>query len=729
MLEEIVMQESNGMNLFDLSGLSVLSSEKSGIDHKIRCHWVNYVGDSFEDPMHLFEDFHEIKVISFSFNFGFVARIASKFKHAQIVLGAEFTAARMNTALAKQASYILANADEIRLSMHRNKRFAKRVLEGEVEVRYPVAMIDHRKLYLLKANNGSTRVIMPSANISARAWICFNQIENYVVCDDPAAYEAYSREFDTIWDISESVVPNARVSDEIMKADKDELPDRDILGEETQLYDVAKDNPLIESAEKSAVDTAIVVREVDDPDVRLEIVQYTKDVEQLEGVHHNILKEIRLKESKNHSIKIVPETIKKYLFQAKKASMKIMNVEKRSEQYPRMVVDYATGEVFLNSEKMYLNPSVDAVKTDARELLSVFANFDNFVGRVRQAKINHFKLMNALFCSPFNAKLRCAAYLRDIDTSGLPLYILLNSPANCGKTFMVKYFLKMMTGKKNLVYRYTDVKSDSLKAFFSEGPFQHKGVPIFIDEVMSTFKISFGGLIRTVEDCEEKVRELQPLTVFASNAVSDPDTALRKRMVFLTFDIGLPSEISPREFRAEGKHLINRIGTSFYAKYLSYMIPYVAGELTKIETGEGLTDKYAPELMKKSSEIILQIIKECGLDIPDYMTVLSWDVDYADNSRSVYIEVIEKLINLYKTERNMFDVDKKYVTISLSNDREGKKLVSNCVNLLPKEIQAELIPDAHYAKIRLNREDLEHHFGFQLDSGLLDIIRKIFKRE
>ena len=723
------MQESNGMNLFDERELSVLANEKSGIDHKIRCYWVNYIENTFEDPMRLFEDFHEIKVISFSFNFGFVARIASKFKHAQIVLGAEFTAARMNEALARQASYILANADEIRLSMQRNKRFAKRVLEGEVEVRYPDAMIDHRKLYLLKADDGTTRVIMPSANISARAWVGFNQLENFVVCDDPAAYEAYNQEFDTVWAISQPVVPNARVTDEILKGDKEELPDRDTLDEETQLYDVAKDNPIIESAEKSAVDTVIVVREVDDPDVKVEIIQYTKDLEQLEGFHHNILKEIRLKESKNHAIKLVPDTIKKFLFHAKKASMKTLSVEKRSEKYPRMVVDYATGDVFLDSEKMDLNPSDEAVKQDAGELLSVFANFDLFVGRVRQAKINHFKLMNALFCSPFNAKLRCAAYLRDIDTSGLPLYILLNSPANCGKTFMVKYFLKMMTGRKNLSYRYTDVKSESLKAFFSEGPVQHKGVPIFIDEVMSTFKISFGGLIRTAEDCEEKVRELQPLTVFASNTVSDPDTALRKRMVFLTFAIGLPSEIYPREFKAKGRQLINRIGTAFYAKYLSYMVPYVAGELTKIETGEGLTDKYAPELMKKSSEIILQIIKECGLDIPDYMSVLSWDVDYADNSRSVYIEEIEKLSDLYKTERNLFDVGKKYVTISLSNDKAGQKLVSNWVNLLPKEIQAELIPDVHYAKIRLNREELERHLGFQLDPGIIAKIRNIIKRD
>ena len=85
------------------------------------------------------------------------------------------------------------------------------------------------------------------------------------------------------------------------------------------------------------------------------------------------------------------------------------------------------------------------------------------------------------------------------------------------------------------------------------------------------------------------------------------------------------------------------------------------------------------------------------------------------------------MIDLYQTERNLFDVGKKYVTISLRNDKAGQELVSNWVNLFPMEIQAELIPDIHYAKIRLNREALEYHLGFQLDSSLFAKIRKVIR--
>lgn len=153
------------------------------------------------------------------------------------------------------------------------------------------------------------------------------------------------------------------------------------------------------------------------------------------------------------------------------------------------------------------------------------------------------------------------------------------------------------------------------------------------------------------------------------------------------------------------------------------MLPYVAGELNKLDTGEGLTDKYSPELMQKSSEIIIQIVKEYGFDVPDYMKVLTWDTDYADNSRSVYTEELDRMIELYKTEEKLFYIDEKYVTICLSNDKTGQKMVSNWVSLLPREIQAEKLPDANNAKIRMNRTELEHHLekhqpGFRFDTGI-----------
>jgi hypothetical protein len=81
------------------------------------------------------------------------------------------------------------------------------------------------------------------------------------------------------------------------------------------------------------------------------------------------------------------------------------------------------------------------------------------------------------------------------------------------------------------------------------------------------------------------------------------------------------------------------------------------------------------------------------------------------------------MIELYKTEKKLFYIDEKYVTICLSNDKTGQKMVSNWVSLLPREIQAEKLPDANNAKIRMNRAELEHHLakhqpGFRFDTGI-----------
>ena len=709
------------INLFG-DGVEVVSRNEGVNNDKIRCHWVKYDNTTFEEPLSLFDGYQDLKVISFSYNFGFVARITEKFEHAQIILGADFVASRFNQTLAKQAeetlATMMATADKLRLSLHRNKKLAKRVIEEDVEIRFPPMLIDHRKVYLLKADDGRKRVITPSANISARAWLGFSQMENFIVSDDPLFYDACIESFETAWEMSEPVVPNARVTKEVTEKPMEDLPDKDVAGEETEQYSVKDDNPIIENAQKSSIEKAIIVREADDPEVKIEIIENNKDMETLKKYHTEIIKELKLA-SKNNVIQIVPSMIKKYLFKANKLSMKKITFEKKSAEYPKLVADYSSNTIELDKQKLNLSPNDEEVRQDIKEFLSVFSNFDNFFGQIKQAKFNYYKLMVALFSSPFNARLRCAAYQRDIGTSGLPLYILLNSPkSNCGKTFMVQYFLKMMTGKKRLGYKFDKVKSNELAAFQSSDKVLHKGIPIFIDEITSSFKIAFAGMIRTVDSCEIEQRELQPLTVFASNVISDPDETLRKRMVFMNFDIGLPSTITPREMETNGKQLMNRIGTAFYRKYLFYMLPYVVGEVDRIETGEGLTDKYSPELVKKSSEIIIQIIRDYGFEIPDYMRVVSYDEDYGPNSRSVYAEELEKMIHLYQTERNLFNIDEKYVTICLSNEKTGSKMISNWVSLLPGEINAEKIPDTNSVKIRMNRKELEEHIGFKFETGL-----------
>ena len=707
-------------SLFNEPEIKVVS-RNDNID-KIHCHYFKYEKDTYEEPLSLFDGFDDLKVISFSYNYKFVAKISEKFEHAEIILGAQFMATKMNMETANQLSEVLSQADVLRKYLSGNEILAKRIIDNEVEVRYPEGLIDHRKLYLLKADDGRTRVIFPSANASERAWTKFSQIESFQISDDPIAYDKYLAEFETAWELSTTIVPTAKMVEKINNKSIDELVDNGFNADID--YDSLNDNPILEKVSNCKVDTAVVLYETKDINEKREILLFNKDVECFKENKEEILKNIKLS-AKDGIIRFVPNIIKKMETNNKKISLKKVDIVQKSVNYPRLIVDYAKEEILSDGKVLDLNPSDEEVKSDIEEFLNIFA-FNGFIGKIRQAQENYFKLMNAMFSSPFNAKLRCTAFLKDIDSSALPLYILLNSPANCGKTFMVEYFLKMMTGKKKVGYKFDTVNKPMLDAFQSDEKVLHKGIPIFIDEVTSAFKSSMGGLIRCVESCEQNCREFQPMTIFASNFVSDPDEALRKRMVFLSFNIAIPSRIDKQEFKQEGRSCLNRIGTAFYRKYLSYMLPYVIGELNKIETGEGLDTKYYPELMKKSSEIIISILKEYGFKMPNYMKELSWSNDFADNSRSVYTDELEKIYDLYEKEKSLFTIDNKYVVICLSNDKPGQKMVANWVSLLPREIEAEKIPDAKFQKIRMNRKELEQHLGVRFETSIFDKIKNMF---
>ena len=104
--------------------------------------------------------------------------------------------------------------------------------------------------------------------------------------------------------------------------------------------------------------------------------------------------------------------------------------------------------MLLSGKEVDLHPSREDVENDIHGLLSLFEKYNFFVGTdLGKQKDIYYKLLNAMFASPFFARLRCEATLIDKGTTSLPLYLLISSShASTGKTFFVKAILKMMTG-------------------------------------------------------------------------------------------------------------------------------------------------------------------------------------------------------------------------------------------------------------------------------------------
>ena len=70
------------------------------------------------------------------------------------------------------------------------------IAKGDLNLRTSNYILDHRKIYLLKSDDGRTRVIKASANMSGRAWNG-EHIEHYEYDDTPFCYEEYEKDFET----------------------------------------------------------------------------------------------------------------------------------------------------------------------------------------------------------------------------------------------------------------------------------------------------------------------------------------------------------------------------------------------------------------------------------------------------------------------------------------------------------------------------------------------------
>lgn len=708
----------NMMDLFGDAGITVVdtSSCKDTNDNKVRCYAMNFKEMVFQDPLDLFDgDYTDLKIITFSFDFDFASKLSNKFKDVEIIVGAEFLSSQINKDIADRAAYLFANADTVKTSVYRNQKFAKRVMDGNIKVLCPKIMYDHRKLYLLKADDGRVRTIFPSANLSGVAWNVNHHIENYMFCDDIECYDYFLEEFRTIQSLSASVILDANISESDTEFDE-------------KKYDPSKENPIIENA-KQFVDTAIVVQKVENPETKITLIKHVEDLEAFEAKHKEYLNGVGLKENKDAFVTITAKKIQKYETNAEKIRLSKVTVEEKKEAYPALDINYTDKNAFLNEEMLDLSPSDEEVKSDISELLGAFANYDRFVDDVFEAKRNHYKMLVAMFSSVFNARVRCTAKVKNIKgLSALPLYMLLNSSADSGKTFMVELGLKMMTGRDENGYKYESM--DNMKNVQSKGDalavyqLTFHGIPIFIDEVDGNFSKSFGKMIKSPQTCEENMLQDQPMVIFASNDVPAPKKELRKRMIYLTYNIRFSSKDTRREYETLGGHIIHRMGTAFYRKYLSMMIPYVAAELDKIETGVGLSDKYSPELIQRSSEIFIDIIRQYGFDVPDYMSVLTWDKDYADNSQSVSSGALKEIKEYYRSDSKMFIIEEKYVTICLDKDT-GKKTCDKWATSLPNDACAKIIPSADASKIRIKRKELEEMLHLKFDTGLRAKIKNL----
>lgn len=683
------------MTLNDLcrNSFSVLDGgNRTCSEEQIKCFKTRLETVEYMDIMCLFHGFTTIKAITFSYDIGFIEKIMHNFSYGEIILGAGFLVEK-DTKLNELIAEVCANAQEAGKAVRAHKFLADMFAAQNIVLKTPAFLLDHRKIYLLKADDGRTRVITSSANMSPRAWNG-SQMEFYTYDDSAYCYDEYEKDFETAWELSE------------------EIP--------LSVLSSKKENDLIEGNAflKKIKDTGrtVVLKQPEDP-VKTDHIKYCIDHEKLKEDYKTVLKNSQPRQGEGF-IELLPRTVE--IISRNQRNIRLRETKSdKSANYPAMDIDIDHQQISVSKNIIDLSPDPKEVLADIRILLRIFDNFTRFVGNTEELQGTYYKLMNMVFSSPFHAKLRCAANMKEIDTSCLPLFLLISSTsANCGKTFMISALLKMMTGIKQDPFNAANVRKDDIRVIME----RYSGTPVFVDELNNRHMAIFKDIIKNVGDCEENFREKQPLIIFASNDVLEPDEILRKRMVFLRVNGGLPSSIDQNAYKSMGNATIKNIGTGFYREYLRRMLPKIQNELNYILYSDVRPDYY-PDLMKLSSDTILSILHEAGVTTPDYMVPLTWNGDYSPQAKYIGDHAIKEIEAMYKSNRSAFEINKNDIVIHMGTDKYSMKKAESWKNTLPPELMPGYTATREGCILTINRDALESRIGYRLGK-----LSQIFRR-
>lgn len=683
---------SEQLDLFGQSNTTAETSQLNLLDEspkgQLKCYRTALQEVKYLDVEGLFSGFDSLKAITFSYDVGFIAEIMGYFSTGDILIGADFLP-RKDRELTKLLADALTEAQLAARSVGKHETLKNKVANGLLRLRASQAIMDHRKLYLLKAQDGRTRVIFTSANMSGAAFNGSHR-EAYSYDDTPLAYKKFSEDFKAAW------------------AEGTELPEEVLSAEKKD--DAMESNPIIKKVQETG--TAMVLKlPQEPPEIKRQITTYVMEKDKLKEAANVVVRGLRLKE-KNGLVAISPKDVKKMdmnLRQYRQAQkLKLEHIEKT---YPKLTFDYGAEKMFLDGVEMKLRPSEDEVRQDIDELLEIFGNFNSFITDNHQRlQENHFKLLNAMFSSPFHAKLRCEAAVNGIPTSSLPLFLILNSAgANSGKSFMVKLVQKMMTGGDLPEFAPKDCGSDIIKGIQEE----YKGTPVFIDEINGLYMKNREADIKTDTQCENNLREGQPMLIFASNDVADPHEAIRKRAIFILMEARLPSSIDKSAYDAQGTALKKRMGTALYREYVRRMLEKITALIDFMRDDQHRPDNWYPDIMEKSSQTLLEILQDYHYTCPPYMRVFTWNDDYSPNAKSISIDAMEKIQELYKHHKECFRLDKDSVIITLGSDKSSKNLCKSLAHVLPSEIQCRFTDSRDMVSVTMRRKELEKRMDFR----------------
>ena len=622
----------------------------------------------------LFSGFDQLYAITYSSGLGFVCKLLDHFEQAEIIFGCEDV---LDYSMQSIMAYQCRLIERMRNEPYR--KLSDRVENGTLHLYVARNVLSHEKIYLLSAKNGRKRVVMGSANMSASAFEG-RQRENICYMDGDEAFDWYMECYQTLKEKStDEIVKNA-----ILFADD---------GEHLEELPIAK----TVRAKK-----ALVIQTVSEE--QKEEVRFALDVKGLAAK----FKPCVPKPDKKGKLMLSPDKVR--IIRKRMVESKTLEKEQRSE-YPQLDVEPDEGCVTLNDQRLDLTPPKVEIEKDVELFLRYMDGYKKFHGDHIGIQLRYYEFANWFFCSPFMACMRDMAVRYNQNTLPYPVFGLVYGQSKAGKTSFLETLLKMMIGQKTKISApdFTRSSIDSLKQTVH-------GAPIIVDDLTNTRFNQHA--IETIKNDDfgiaEHLTNYPAVVISANEDVKAVAPEVIRRTVICRVQAGLTNTevMSSNIVRTVQRE----IGTAFYREYLRRMLEIVPELLELMKNDE---QDSAPDILKASSQILMDIFKEYGpAELPEYIRTLSLEDYFSEKVTGSY--AIKTIRDAWKTSRNSFEIYPR--TNELCYNAGATYEADRILKELPETLEVRKSRDC----LMMNLEEAQNFFGISFKKPLIPWLSKFF---
>ena len=662
----MINNNSHNLSFFDMDE----TKESFNGNSKLDVVKMEYIGVESIDWKDLFFGFDKLYAITFSSGLNFVYRLLNMFEYSEVIFGCESVISyNMSEIIAYQNNLI----EKMRERANESKiNLLNKIDSGKTKFYVARKQISHEKIYLLEANDGRKRVVMGSANMSYNAF-GGRQRENICYVDGEQAYEWYKNIFESLKENSTDEITYKAMDIADAGENIDSLP----IAESVKAKKVLALEPDKEKADE---------------------INFILDTQNLAKTLTPMMPKV---EKKTGKILLSPESFIKLRNHIKDETVK--EKELRSE-YPQLTIDVFHQNVTLNGGAVNLNPANDEIKHDVDLFISYMEGYKKFHGDYEGMQYRYFEFANWFFCSPFMATMRDMAIRFNQNTLPYPVFGLVYGQSKAGKTSFLETLLKMMIGQKPKISApdFTRSNIENLKR-------KVQGAPIIVDDLT---KSRFDQhAIETIKNdafgVSEHLIHYSAVVISANEDVKAVTPDVIRRTVRCRVEAGLTNMEVMKSNTV--RNVQQKIGTAFYREYLRRMLEILPDLIEELRAEDTATP---PDILKYSSEIIVDIIKQCVKTIPKYIRTLSLEDYFSEQVTGKY--AIKIIRDAWKTSRKSFKVIIKCneLRYNAGQTYEAARLIKE----LPETLEAHCSREW----VVMNLEEAKKFFEINFKKSLFD---------